>query len=79
MKHYDCHICGNVVNASRLHCNTCGTIPACYSWTGRTVKLDHESLDFIDVVLAIGAERQTARRIIKRVARTVPLDYYAWE
>lgn len=81
-KTYECKICWNVNHVSRLHCSTCGTIPAEYSWKRKPVIERHNELDAIDtleVYVSFGCERQTSRRTIKRLLRTVPLDYYASE
>ena len=84
---YECVICHGINHVSRLHCQYCDTIPAHYSWNGKTIR---ERLDtivsfnpietissYIHVVVSWGCERQVSRRTISRIARTVPLDYYA--
>jgi len=74
---YECRICWNVNHVSKLHCSTCGTIPAQYSFAGVQVT-DHGEY-YVEILNAFGCERQVTRRTIKRTARTVPLDYYASE
>ena len=73
---YDCSICLHVNHAKRLHCETCGTVPAAYSLLGQPAHyLDDGSI--VAVVVAYGAERLESRRAHKVYFRTVPLDYYA--
>lgn len=85
---YECKVCWGINSANKLHCSTCGTIPAVYSWNGKTIRERADTIssfnpetisNTIDVVVALNAERQTTRRTIKRTARTVPMDYYASE
>ena len=83
-KTYECTICKEINHVSRLHCKSCGTIPACYSILNAPAK-QTDNLDmystwnsgYISVLVAWGAERQVSRRTIKRTARTVQMDYYA--
>jgi hypothetical protein len=88
MKTYECKVCWNVNHVSRLHCATCGTIPAQYSWKGQPIRerentitsFNPETLSAtIDVLVAFGCERQTRLRTVKHMLRTVPMDYYAAE
>jgi hypothetical protein len=82
MKHYECSICKSINHAAKLHCSTCGTVPACYSVIGQPHRLISDDTvndwpRFIPVVVARGAERLESRRAHKVYFRTVPLDYYA--
>ena len=77
---YECSICLSVNHASKLHCSTCGTIPAQYSMLGRPSKMVEgiENFDLIETIVAFGAERLTAHHA-KRISgfRTVTATYYA--
>lgn len=70
---YTCQICHNMNHVAKLHCSTCGAVPACYSVYNYPLKLDTN----IQILVPFGCERQASRKTIKRTARTVPLDYYA--
>lgn len=35
---YECSICKHINHVSRFHCQTCGTIPARYSFTGKPIR-----------------------------------------
>lgn len=75
---YECNICLNVNHASRLHCSTCGTIPAQYSILKVPARLSGDYFgQYISVVVAFGADRAEHHRNSKSYMRTVPLDYYA--
>lgn len=85
---YECQICHGINHLAKMHCGTCGAYPAMYSMlTGQTAieKYYYNSVDGEDWTIAHylpinavrGCERQRGRRTIKRVIRTVPLDYYA--
>lgn len=81
MNTYECSICYGVNHASRLTCQHCGTIPACYSILRQPSRqfAGFSGDSYITVHVAFGAERQSSHRTIKRAIRTVPLDYYATE
>jgi hypothetical protein len=66
---YECSICHDINHVSRLHCKTCGTIPAIYSIIGRPAS---SQLEGIEVVSAVASERPATRIHL----RTVTLDYY---
>ena len=68
MNFYTCVTCHNLNGAWRLHCQTCGTIPAQYSITGKA-----ESV----IVAAIGCDRQENHYSQRVNLKTVELDYYA--
>lgn len=72
---YECKVCWNVNHASRFHCSTCGTIPAQYSIA--SVPMIERADDYVQIVVAFNAERQTRMRTVKHMLRTVPMDYYA--
>lgn len=78
---YECSICHGVNHLKHFHCGYCGTIPARYSWKQEPLKMDDDGSDIgragITVLVALGAERATITRTVKRAIRTVPLDYYA--
>ena len=76
---YDCSICLNINHASRLHCRTCGTIPAMYSPITIPARfvVDAEDYHFISSVVAHGADRAEHHKTSRSYLRTVPLDYYA--
>lgn len=78
MNIYTCSICYAVNAAVRLHCASCGTIPAAYNVTNKPARLN-DDFDYTEVVSAYGCERQTDRRAHKTYMRTVPADYYATE
>ena len=78
MTTYECQICHGVNHASKLFCQTCGTIPAAYSWLGKPTSIVAGTINgAITAVVAHGAERQTRYRAVKHELRTVPADYYA--
>jgi hypothetical protein len=81
MTTYECEICHGVNSVVRLHCKHCGTTPRQYSLLARPVVLKTEPeygvCYFDEVKVAAGCERQMSRRTIKRLIRTVPMDYYA--
>jgi hypothetical protein len=68
MNFYDCSVCRAINHAGRLHCQVCGTIPACYSMTGKPSP---------SIVPAFGCERQGIAHIQRLKFVTVELDYYA--
>lgn len=82
---YECQICLNVNNAVKLHCSTCGTIPAIYSITSTPAKDVSAVIEtyaawntgFIPVVVARGADRAEHHRTVRTYLRTVKSDYYA--
>lgn len=81
---YECSICYGVNAASKLHCSSCGTIPASYSLIRKPARLlDNDLGDmingYISVVVALGVDRTERHRTVKRVLRTVAADYYASE
>ena len=86
---YECSICKHINHVSRFHCQTCGTIPAQYSWLGKPTR-DREDTFYgvspqgdaltatqIEVFVAFGAERIGFSHATKVQLRTVPMDYYA--
>jgi len=79
MSYYECSICYELNHAARLHCQHCGSVPACYSILGRPARLiEHETwTQFISVVRAHGAESASQHRAVKVYFRTVPATYYA--
>lgn len=83
MTTYECAICLNVNHASKLHCSTCGTVPAKYSVLSvPTRMLSHEDHGFIGdwlipVVVARGADRAEHHHTTRVYLRTVKADYYA--
>jgi hypothetical protein len=78
-KTYTCVICTGINAAEKLHCSSCGTIPAKYSVLGKpsTIVTEDYFTRFIEVTVAFGAERQNHIRSVKHELRTVPGDYYA--
>ena len=71
---YECIICHEVNHSSRLHCQSCGTIPACYSIIG---KPSSSQLEGVEVVKAFGAVRASDFHSSRLGLRTVEHDYYA--
>lgn len=78
---YECVICLSLNHPSRLHCQNCGTIPACYSILKKPIKSFTTYSDFaiIESVIATGAERASQKRISRVGLRTVELTKYASE
>lgn len=81
-KTYECSICYGVNHVSKIHCSTCGTIPAMYSLSHAPARLVATDLGnmingFISVVAAIGVDRTERHCYAKCYLRTVPADYYA--
>ena len=76
---YECVICLNTNHASKLHCSTCGAVPAHYSMLGATTRIIEDDLftRFIPFVVAFGADRAEHHHTTKSYLRTVKLDYYA--
>lgn len=75
---YECAICHGINSAARLFCQTCGTIPAEYSWIGKPTTIVPGTINgALVTAVAHGAERQTRYRSVKYSLRTVPADYYA--
>jgi len=74
---YECVVCHGINSVKKLHCSTCGTIPAMYSIVQGVTTIEKQDSYYIEILSAFGVERQRSRRTIKRVMRTVPLDYYA--
>ena len=80
MKTYECTIClhHNLVN--RLHCSTCGTIPARYSITGTPSIQVGTVIDwnfYLPIVAAHGCDRIEQHHTSRMNLRTMPLDYYS--
>jgi hypothetical protein len=76
---YECSICHGLNHAMRLHCQTCGTVPAQYSILS-IPSLRHQYSGYEvenPVVAAYGAERQESHRTSHVQLRTVEADYYA--
>jgi hypothetical protein len=73
---FECVICHSVNHASRLQCSVCGTVPACYSTTGKPSRLTDEFVN-LEVVAAYGVSRASEHHAAKMFLRTVELDYYA--
>jgi len=69
---YECKVCYELNHSSRLHCKTCGTIPACYSLTGE----DCNAI-LIPVKTAKGVDRSSNHKGQRLYLRTVAADYYA--
>lgn len=76
---YECAICQNINSASRLRCSCCGTIPAMYSVTHKTVTVHStdSSKWMTEIVAAHGCERAEKRVNVHVKLRTMPLDYYS--
>jgi len=75
---YECPICLSANHSKRLHCSTCGTIPAMYSIL-RVPTRQIEEIDytrFIPVVTAFGAVHSCRHHAARVNLRTVELDYY---
>ncbi len=70
---YECSICLTLNHASRLHCQNCGTIPACYSIIGKPCS---SQLEGVEVIVARGADRAEKHHASRLYLRTVPVDYY---
>jgi len=64
---YECSICHDINHVSRLHCKTCGTVPAMYSIIGRP-----SNLNGAETVSAVRTERPATKVRLQ----TVTLDYY---
>jgi len=74
---YVCEVCHDVNAAHRLHCQSCGTTPRQYSILGVPSRYQDRVDSFpVQVIAAIGCERQTDRRGRKLYFRTVPVDYF---
>jgi len=76
---YECTICLQINHAVKMHCSTCGAVPAIYSFTGKPLKgvYENDSSIQIEVFVAQGAIRQGKERTSKVYFRTVPADYYS--
>lgn len=72
---YVCVICLSVNHSCRLHCQNCGTIPACYSWTGKPINTEKG----INVTAAKGCYRAGQHKGQRIGLKTVTADYYAGE
>lgn len=79
---YECAICLNINHVSRLHCRTCGTIPANYSPTGTTAsparqidRDDYQYVWFNQTLVARGADRTEHHRNVRVNLRTALADY----
>ena len=83
MTTYECRICLNINHVSRFQCQTCGTIPECYSVLKTPLKYSAftstESFALVTVVVAYGADRAEHHKTSRSYLRTVPVDYYASE
>lgn len=78
MNTYECAICLNVNHNVKLHCSTCGAVPAKYSPIKTTAIERSGSINyFVPFVIARGADRAEWHRTSRSYLRTVPLDYYA--
>ena len=77
MKYYECVICKQLNHASRFHCQSCGTIPAMYSFFRVPLRGSQNGYQAsIPVACARGIDRNDVH--FSRVfMRTVPFDYYA--
>lgn len=83
---YECAICQSINHAARLHCSTCGTIPAQYSLLRVPARLvDNADLyaswtnGFIQVIPAIGCVRAAQHHRAPRIPQAVSVDYFATE
>lgn len=76
---YECCICYSLNHSSRIHCQTCGTIPAMYSVTGKPmVWTDGEAINYQrEVVAAIGCVRSSQHYQARYKLETKELTYYA--
>ena len=75
---YECTICHNHNHSRRLHCSTCGTVPAMYSFNGKEYVPGDESVNCgRSIVVAHGCDRQEQHRAQRVNLKTVEGDYYA--
>lgn len=72
VNYYECVICKSLNHATRIHCRSCGTIPAMYSILGKPEASDRHC----EAVVAFGAVR-AAQHHQRLFMRTVQFDYYA--
>jgi len=68
MTFYTCSVCHNLNGVWRLHCQTCGSVPAMYSVKDKTGR---------ELLAANGCDRQESHHASRLNLRTVELDYYA--
>lgn len=68
---YECVICQSLNHTSRLHCQNCGTIPACYSYTGKPINTEKG----IEVICAAGCVRVNQKQVSRINLRTAIADY----
>lgn len=78
MKTYECSICHEINSSNRLHCKSCGTIPAMYSFLRKEMSLNASQVA-VYTVAAFGCDRAESHRTVRGRLRTVPADYYAEE
>ena len=69
---YTCVICKGLNHAGRPHCQSCGAVPAMYTFWRKELNEKH-----VEVVAAIGCVRAGEQRIARINLRTVESDYYA--
>lgn len=84
---YECEVCHGLNHYKQFQCHYCNTVPRFYSWMAEPIRIRPDTImsfspvetisSTITVHVAFGCERQISRRTIRRIARTVKLDYYA--